>query len=419
MNRRALLHGALGASVGALVAGCVGSGIQPSPTRRSRAVDASAPRSSPLMGPAKVSVLLLAARGLDQLVLTDQARGATSFSRAGSLVLASDGQVGERLVLEPRTARTGLTFDGKSYDGRFIVEARRAGGLELINEIDVEDYVEGVVAAELAIWSGELAEMAAQAVCVRTYALATLAVRGQSSSRPVLVDSTLDQAYRGRYLPGDSNTARAVARRLRDAVELTRDQVLTRLGRLEDARFHASCGGRTASLTEVFASAPSGPPPVDCPPCLYRAAQERLAGRPDPKRPLGWQREFTLGELTRAAEGLELGPRFESLAAAQRDRSGRWMAATVRGGGVERRVRMDELRAAFGAAELKSAWIHGSNPPAGSPISRSLTVHGIGRGHGVGLCQEGARDLAKEGATFQKILAHYYPGSSLVRRTIR
>ena len=76
---------------------------------------------------------------------------------------------------------------------------------------------------------------------------------------------------------------------------------------------------------------------------------------------------------------------------------------------------MDELRAAFGSIHLKSALIETSSPAAGGTLHSSLVIHGRGRGHGVGLCQEGARDLARAGHSFHRILSHYYPGSRIER----
>lgn len=409
MNRRAFLAGI------AVLPACAGTRLEPA-ERRHRAVDPGPVRPR-LTRPGEVPVLLVAARGREQLAILDAVRGATTFLRAGELVLASDGRAEERLDLEPRSASTGLGFDGRSYPGRFVVQTSASGGLELINLVDLEDYVEAVVAAELSIWSAEPDELAAQAVCVRTYALSTLARRGEVTSRPVLFDSTLDQAYRGRHRPADSDAARRVARKLRDATLSTRGLVLERGDRLEDARFHAACGGRTADPVEVFGDdALPGLVPVECPPCLRRAEAERAAGAPSETRPLGWERAFTLAELGAAARRLRLGSRMLSVAPARVDRAGRWLAAEVHGRVERRRVPLDELRAAFGPVELKSARILSTRPRAGEALESSWTVRGLGRGHGVGMCQEGARDLARAGWNFHRILAHYYPGARLERR---
>ena len=43
----------------------------------------------------------------------------------------------------------------------------------------------------------------------------------------------------------------------------------------------------------------------------------------------------------------------------------------------------------------------------------TLVLHGKGWGHGVGLCQIGAAVMASQGYTYQQILSHYYPGTSI------
>jgi stage II sporulation protein D (peptidoglycan lytic transglycosylase) len=361
-------------------------------------------------------VVIAAAEGNGELALLDPSGGATTFLRAAELVLASDGRTGRRLDLSPHSVEAGLGHAGRIYSGRFVVEARLHGGLRLINAVEREDYVEGVVAAEIALWSAEPAELAAQAVCVRTYALGTLARRRQLGPDPVLLDSTLDQAYRGRHRPGDSERARLVAQRLREAVRATTGDVLVRDGELEDARFHAACGGNTADLSDVFSEAGAGPRGVTCPPCTARAAAEHAAGRPASTRPLGWERTFSAAELSQAARTLELGTRLTSLAPGDTNADGRWLTAQVRGSHAQRRVPLDELRAAFGPAEFKSSRVTFLWPRAHEPITGGLTVRGLGRGHGVGLCQEGARDLARAGWSAWEILHHYYPGAHVERR---
>ncbi len=403
MNRRLFLL-----ALGSLPA-CAGSSLIPRPGGVS---SPSSPSPLTLGRPGEVPVLLLASRGREAVLVDDPLLGPRTLALEGGLVRCSDGRRGSSLEIEPGP-RGELSFDGQIYPGRLLVRARPAGGLELINLVPLEEYVEAVVSAELALWSAHHAELAAQAVCARTYALSTLTRRRASNARATLFDSTLDQAYRGRHRPGNSGHAREVARRLRVAVEATRGQVLTRGGRLEDARFHAACGGRTSSATEVFADALPGPPPVDCPPCLARAAAERAAGAPLRERPLGWSSHFDTEQLRAAARSLGIGDRVLSLEPVAIDRGGRWLRARVEGDRRALSMRMDRLRAAFGATSLKSALFTTLTPPPGERIAPSLTIGGLGRGHGVGLCQEGARDFAEGGYSFDRILAHYYPGSRL------
>ena len=73
----------------------------------------------------------------------------------------------------------------------------------------------------------------------------------------------------------------------------------------------------------------------------------------------------------------------------------------------------DALRAALGRGRMKSTLVTHAWPRVGQPITGGLLVRGLGRGHGVGLCQEGARDLAGWGWSSERILGTYYPGAAL------
>lgn len=412
MNRRTLLLG-----LAALPAACAPPRVRG--TMRPRSEGNSPTRVNltgrSLAAPGEVPVLLAGASGKDEVTVEVGGASAIHLHRSGEHVLASDGQIEKEFTIHPRSAVTGLVVEGRTYPGRVLVRPRLRGGLEVFNLVDLEAYVEGVVSAELVIWSAAPAELSAQAICVRTYALSELAKR-RTPGPAWLFDSVQDQAYKGRHIPGTSAKAREVASRLRHAVEATHGLVLRRRGRLEDARFHASCGGRTSNLTEVFREA-SGPGPmaVTCQPCASRAESERRLGSPAAKRPLGWTQVFGADELAAAAHKLGVGSRILRFAPAQIDTGNRWLAAEVTGTASTRRVPMDELRAAFGSAVFKSARITALSPRAGDPIVLGLTVHGLGRGHGVGLCQEGTRDLAIAGRDYRSILEHYYPGATLER----
>jgi stage II sporulation protein D len=54
-----------------------------------------------------------------------------------------------------------------------------------------------------------------------------------------------------------------------------------------------------------------------------------------------------------------------------------------------------------------------SNNFTATEQSGTVTLHGTGQGHGVGLCQRGARDMAQHGASFRQILDHYFPNTKL------
>lgn len=136
-----------------------------------------------------------------------------------------------------------LQLRGKAYRGSFQVTRAKNGKLQLVDVVGVEDYLKGVVPAEMpSSWAPEA--LKAQAVAARSYALAHLA-----PAKPFdLYGDTRDQAYGG--VAAESPAASA-------AVDATAGQVLLYGGKVVDAMFSSSSGGRTASWTEAY---PGGKP---------------------------------------------------------------------------------------------------------------------------------------------------------------
>ncbi|MEM8712818.1 MAG: SpoIID/LytB domain-containing protein, partial [Planctomycetota bacterium] len=333
--------------------------------------------------------------------------------------------------------------------------AQAEGQSPRVVELALEDYVEGVVAAELAIWSAEPAELEAQAIAARTYAASTLAKRRKGAQSSALEAGVMDQAYRGAYDGSGSAAAQKVAERLRTAIARTRGMVLVRRNRLEETRYHASCGGHTARFFDVFQQEAMdygavGPGAHPCAPCARRAKEEQARGGPAETRPLSWITVLDQKALTRLGKELGLRAPVRVIRPISKDAAGRWLGVHV---GIapsstsllrslrdarpyigsysgeprppisaESRqdfavVSFDRIRAIVGYDVLKSAMIDAAvwSSPAGSADGPALHLQGRGRGHGVGLCQEGARDMARAGRTAEEILTHYYAGSTIER----
>lgn len=366
---------------------------------------------------AEVHVVLSAGEGLEELLLEPSGRGPVQVVRAGDFVLSTDGRAVRELIVEGTSRLGGVSFQGRSYPGRIRVLPRSAGGLRLINEIDLESYVEGVVAAELPLWSAEPAELRAQAIAVRTYALHTLGQRmlERGSSGTFLWDSVEDQAYRGRYEPPRTNRGEvAAAERLGEAVRATRGQVLSRDGRLVDARFHAACGGRTSDLAEIFPGAHDPSEGVECEPCRRRSvAGEHADASNGP--PIHWKHTFDGPSLDQAAMKLGVGKKLLSCEPARTDTAGRWIEVSITGPEGSMVLGQEMFRRTLGFTTMKSTLVEGQWPPAGQAITGGLMLRGRGRGHGVGLCQEGARGYARMGWLAGDILRHYYTDATIER----
>jgi len=342
------------------------------------------------------------------------ARGLEQVTRQGKLI--SDGsRLAPLLTFE---SPQGVRLFGVLHRGRLLVEPHPVSGLSVTVELALENYIEGVVAAELTLWSAEPAELEAQAIAARSYALGTLLQRRQSLGNPNLAKlegGTQDQAYKGMFEPDSSRGSQAAARRLRNAVAKTRGQFLFLEGQPFAARYSAACGGHTARLVQVFPSpirAEAALTGAVCEGCVSRIAD---TGPEDPRGPLEWQTTFSPTELHQLARSLGLGSSLRRYELGQRDASGRWLSVILVGEQTTKEITAETLRAQLGHGRLRSTRIVSSWPHAGQTISAGLHFKGLGHGHGVGLCQQGARDAARRGWSAERILSGAYPGTEIRR----
>lgn len=375
--------------------------------------EAPRPSPAPLALPDFVDVRLAAYERAERVRVGGLSGGSFEFWRERDEVACSDGRRGRALELDAESVGGELALAERSYGGSLLVEAHPAGGLSLTLRLPLEEYVAGVVAGELVLWSAQPAELEAQAIAARTYALRALAERGGPRARAFVWDDTRDQVLRGRFQPASTARGAEVKARLERALRASAGRVLERDGQLFDARFHASCGGSTAAYADVFPSAAGpGSTPVPCAPCRGLAAADAPGGAGAKVR---WEWTASEAALARLAGSLGIGRSLRSLRPARVDDHGRWLVVELEGELGRRRLDFVELRRRLGQADLKSARILRTWPPPGESLRGGLYFEGLGRGHGVGLCQVGARELAAQGWSSTLILEHYYPGARVRR----
>jgi stage II sporulation protein D len=92
------------------------------------------------------------------------------------------------------------------------------------------------------------------------------------------------------------------------------------------------------------------------------------------------------------------------------DPSGRSQFWTFTGAAGTQRVKAAGVRRALGTRMLPSLLVRDVSI---SQADQRVTIEGGGLGHGVGLCQWGARGMAQTGATARDIIAYYYPGTGI------
>lgn len=272
----------------------------------------------------------------------------------------------------------------RSYAGTVRVSLQ-GGLLRLINVVDVEGYLPSVITAEAD--GMKPAALDAQAIVSRTFAVT--AGKRHGSAGYDLCDLAHCQVYRGR----SEASADAEA-----AVKRTKDQVLLIGGIvLKPAFFHASCGGHTSSGADVFGEESTG-----------TAVSDVENGAPRCKgEDFSWRFEVEKSEL---AQKLGVAPTGAALEVLRRDKGGRVLEVRIFGKRFSGQDAMSKLGRAFGWRTVRSMKFKTTE------TDTTLVLEGSGTGHGVGLCQLGAKSLAEKGVDAKGILQRYFPESQVKPR---
>ena len=362
--------------------------------------------------------------GSDGVLIRGRAGESWTIERNGR-TLRARGRSGQTTawVAGATTLRTDVagqfvSFAGRRYRGALRVIARDTG-LIVVNVVDVEDYLRGVVPLEIGVNRGpeDQAAVEAQAIAARSYTWVRLAAAvdaRQTTPRADfdMVATVSDQVY------GGADAEREATDR---AVRTTAGLVLKFGGRIVDAPYSASCGGQTAAPEEVWRTGPS---------TYLRRVSDRIPGAADryycdiaPR--FAWTREFTSAELDAAvssylraySEVPPSGPgHVRGFSVDGRTPSGRVANATFLAERGTFGVRGNDVRFVLrrpGGEILNSTYFSVSTVAARDGSLARLEIRGNGYGHGVGMCQWGAIGRARAGQSARAILAAYYPGTTV------
>lgn len=260
---------------------------------------------------------------------------------------------------------------------------RRGKGLHVVNHVDLEEYVKGVVPAEVnAAWHLEMLKV--QAVAARTYALYQQML---SAARDYDVAAgTQDQVYRGRQ---------GLDARVAQAVESTRGLVVTHKGAPIYAAFSSTAAGVTEDAMNVWSMDLPYLKGVECPFDLESPFYQ-------------WKTSIKLNLLEKnlRKRGFVMGT-IQSISPVTHSRAGRVATLRIVHSEGEVIVRGEDLRRAIGYTIVQSTQFTIES------VGEELILSGYGAGHAVGLCQWGAKELAELGYSFSSILRYYYPGTEL------
>ncbi|MBQ1257780.1 MAG: SpoIID/LytB domain-containing protein [Clostridia bacterium] len=258
---------------------------------------------------------------------------------------------------------------------------------ELSTRMDVESYVEGVLAGEIKNdWPEEA--MKAQAILARTYVMRFLETReSKYAGADISTDITEAQAY--------SETL--INDRIKKAVSDTRGMVVTYDGELANTWFHAHSGGVTELPVEGLEYKENPP---------YTQSVKSPDSERAPKNVREWSVAFSNEQMKKALG--EMGVSIEkvnTIEVGETGASGRAVNFIING----KTVSAPSLRIGLGSDKMKSTLItHVKKTDNG------VEFEGRGYGHGVGLSQWGAYQMAENGENASDIINHYFKDVKIV-----
>jgi stage II sporulation protein D len=299
------------------------------------------------------------------------------LSRGSTVLVRETGTSAATLVVWAGRATT-LDLEGQAFRGRLEVR-RLTGGLAAVNVVELEEYLQGVLKDEISPgWPAEAAK--AMAVTARTYAVYQMLQNPGGFFH--LRATTASQVYGG---------AAGEDARTSWAVQATRGQILTLGGQPIPAFYHSCSGGATEDALDVFGAnfetviGVKDPFSLGCPHALW---VERLTAQ-QVERAL-WRAGYSMGRLLRIEE-------------LQRSRTGRILRLAVHHTAGILALEGKRFREALGNELIRSTDFEVRADAGG------FTFVGRGWGHGVGLSQWGAKEMADLAYQHQDILKFYYP----------
>jgi len=314
--------------------------------------------------------------------------------------VASNGR--PTLIASLNTNFGQLSFDDQKYKGDIHILLAPDKSCDVVNEIDMESYIATLLSKEMnATWPAEA--LKAQAVAARTYALHKMELQKYQKNEKGDFYFDLESSEKNQVSGVYSDLKETTI----EAAKETRGEILlTPSGKLAPVFFHASCGGKTLRPDQVWGNFVEGYRSVECPFCQGHGGKER-----------GWSNFIDLNRF----EGFLKWASDRSIIKISRkkiERANSYQVAQdqVRSSLVRLYIEGDlvvipktTFRRYFGRELVASNYFTMKAQRSGVIIS------GHGLGHGVGMCQMGALELAQRGWSYRRILAYYFPEHELYK----
>lgn len=347
--------------------------------------------------------------------------GGVSYPFFSSVLIRPRDRGKSTIILETVSYAQGMAWSGiadKELRGdiEVIFDPSRKG-LFVINRLPLEEYLYGVIAAEMPVhWPPEALKV--QAVIARTYALHLKNnLHPHSALGYHLCDEQHCQVYSG---------VAVESVKTRTSADLTRGVVLAYGGKPIHAVFSSNCGGHSQSgagagwadlpywrmvYDGVASDGVKSPrslaaflkrsPDVYCKTSKYTWAPE-----------FRWTRLISVDDLISRLKRKAVIGKLKKIVFT-RSESGRISSVRLIGTADQIKLTKEhEIRRFLGLAPLRSTMFT-ADVFYENGFVKGLLIYGGGWGHGVGLCQSGAAGRAEAGLTYEKILPEYYPGAAL------
>ena len=405
---------------------------------------------------------------------------AVNVTRTGTAEILFQFDGGDALALGVMPDVTGADavrtwFKGYRYYGGFRYERIGGGDLTVVNIVDLETYIKGVVPYEMSS-SWPLEALKVQAVCARSYAYINIHSGKHTSYHFDVCNTTDCQAY---YGAGTNSSSYQATERTDQAVDETAGEYAWYDGQVIEAFYSSSHGGASESVYNVWGTS------LEQYPYLCGVEDPYEADMASKNSYSSWTVSYTSSELVQRLEnyGYDASSGIESLTLTYSD-LGNVIQVRVnyRGGGSDT-IRPSSMRSVFGISSIRftvngqaassgsgttsssgggltangstsldsqgtytvisgsgslsqagldglyaisgsgsitpaedaaSGGGSGTDTPTGTQVTvsgSSYSFQGSGNGHQLGLSQYGAWAMAERGFTYEEIIEFYYPGT--------
>lgn len=277
---------------------------------------------------------------------------------------------------------------GQSHVRRYmgIIELKPTnGGIYVINHLPTETYLEGVLNAEISTkWDMDVVK--AQAVISRTFALYQRKTRLNKPWH--MTSSHFDQVYQGANISDV---------RGKFAIKKTHGLVVKYQNKLAQTFYHSNCGGKTEDPVYVWQN-----------PVPYLRVKDVPFGKEDPK--YHWKQTFSSQQLKKILRksGMRLS-NIQNVYISEKTASDRAYKITFENAKKSLHMKAKDFRRLAGYRKIQSLLFDVVKVPGG------FFFKGKGNGHGVGLCQWAAKEMADKGYNYTDILNFFYDGIQLDR----